>query len=214
MATATTLPDNGSAVGELGSRFAAGGSARERDAPACDFVGPVDDLSLVARLGVDEEQEHDMTSFAIDVDQRFGGGSAPGGARVGGRGGADSDRNRGVERDRRAAALDGTAGRDDARPGHSGDACFSRGRVSLHRRLLRIEVAGREDQDETGVAPESLDRFLDGVERRADSGSGACAGEKVLRSDEVGRCHRKHLPLSTVPSGKFLLSRRPTNHCL
>ena len=73
-----------------------------------------------------------------------------------------------VERDRRAAALDGTAGRNDARPGHSGDARFSRGRVSLHRRLLRIEVAGR-DQDETGVAPESFDRFLDGVERRADS---------------------------------------------
>ena len=153
-----------------------------------------------------------MASLAIDVDQRFGGGGAPGGARVGGRGGADSDRNRGVERDRRAAAPDGTAGRNDASPGHAGDARFSRGRVSLHSRPLRIEVASREDQDETGVAPKSFDRFLDGVERRADSGSGACAGETVSRSDEVGRGHRKHLPLSTRPSGEFLLSHRSTNH--
>ena len=44
----------------------------------------------------------------------------------------------------------------------------SRSRVSLHRRLLRIEVAGRKDQYETGVAPESFNRFLDGVEGRTD----------------------------------------------
>ena len=80
------------AVGELGSRFSAGGSPRERDAPTCDFVGPVDDLGLVARLGVDEEQEPDMTSLAIEIDQRLGGGGAPGGARVGGSASADSDR--------------------------------------------------------------------------------------------------------------------------
>ena len=207
MATATTPPDSGRPSANWACS-AAGGS-RERDASTRDFVGPVDDLGWPTRSRRRAGARHGF--LAIDVDQRFGGGSASGGA-VGGNGGADSDRNRGVERDRRAAALDGTAGRYDACPGHSGDARFSRSRVSLHRRLLRIEVAGREDQYETGVAPESFDRFLDGVEGRTDLGSGACAGETVSRSDEVGRGHRQHLPLSTRPSGEFLLSRRATNH--
>ena len=81
------------AVGELSSRLAPGGSSRERDAPTRDFVGPVDDLGLVARLRVDEEEEHGMASLTVYVEQRLVGGGAPRGARVGGSTRPDSDRN-------------------------------------------------------------------------------------------------------------------------
>ena len=72
------------AVGELGSGVAAGGSSRERDAPTRDLVCPGDDLSLVARLRVDEQEERGVVSVEGHAEQGLGGGRAPGGARVGG----------------------------------------------------------------------------------------------------------------------------------
>src|SRR5918994_4333463 len=80
------------AVGELSSDLAAGGSSRERDTPARDLVCPGDDLSLVARLRVDEQEERGVASVEVDAEQSLGGGRAPGGARIGGSPSAHSDR--------------------------------------------------------------------------------------------------------------------------
>ena len=49
-----------------------------------DLVCPGDDLSLVARLRVDEQEERSVVSVEGDAEQSLGGGRAPGGARVGG----------------------------------------------------------------------------------------------------------------------------------
>ena len=62
-------PRHGLAVGELGSRLTAGGSSGERDAPARDLVRAGDDLSLVARLRVDEQEEHGVASVEVDAEQ-------------------------------------------------------------------------------------------------------------------------------------------------
>ena len=74
--------------------------------------------------------------------------------------------------------------RDRAGPGHPGDTRVSRRRLSLRRRLLRIEGAGRKDQDETSVPPERLERFLHGLERCAGADGGAGAGEPISRAQD------------------------------
>ena len=178
------------AVGELGSDVTAGGPSGERDTPARDLVCPGDDLGLVARLRIDEQEERGVASIMVDSEQSFGGSSTPGGAWVGGNTGTHSDRKRGFERDRRAAGLDRTAGCDCAGPGHPGDTRVSRGLLSLLCRLPRIEDAGREDEDETGIPTECFDRFLHGIEGCADPGTGPRTGERVLRTNELGRGHR------------------------
>src|ERR687897_1841259 len=81
------------AVGELSSGLAAGGSSRERNAPTRDLVCPRDDLSLIARLRVDEHEEHGIAWVAIDAEEGFRGGRAPGRTRIGGSPGAHSDRD-------------------------------------------------------------------------------------------------------------------------
>src|SRR4029453_4925319 len=123
------------AVCELGSDLSARGSSCKRDAPTGNLVCTGDDLSLVAGLRVDEQEEDGVSSVAADAEQSLGRGTSPGapGVKHGTR--APSGRNRRVEGNGRAAALDGTAERDRAGPGHSGYTSVSGGCRGLGRRL-------------------------------------------------------------------------------
>ena len=77
-------PRHGLSVGELGSGVTAGGTSSERDAPTRDIVGSGDDLSLIARLRVDEQEEHGVAVVEVDLGQSPGGSRAPGVVRIGG----------------------------------------------------------------------------------------------------------------------------------
>ena len=68
-------------------------ASRERDASTRDLVCAGDDLSLVARLRVDEQEEHGVASVPVDAEQSVGCGRASSGARVGGSARSHSDRD-------------------------------------------------------------------------------------------------------------------------
>src|SRR4029450_2453043 len=94
------------AVCELSSDRPAGGSSCKRDPPARDLVGAGDDLGLVARFRVDEEEKHGVSSVAADAEQRLGRGASACGPRVGPWTRSPSAPKRGVEGNRGAAPPD------------------------------------------------------------------------------------------------------------
>jgi hypothetical protein len=78
---------------------------------------------------------------------------------------------------------------------------------------LRLEGAGREEQNETRFATECVDRRLYGVERRPCPHGSACPCESLSCTYEVRRGHRLELPLRGRGRRILVLHKwRFTNH--
>src|SRR5215211_2469107 len=154
--------------GEPGARGPPGGPAGERNRAARDRVRPGDDLGLVARLRVDEQQ-HDPMGSAVDSRDGLCRRLAPRRPRVAALRGADARLQRHGERDRRAAGVHQTGRADGGRSRHAGDGGAARGFPSLGGDGVGIRVGGREDEHQPGLTPELADRAFHGV------GAGPCA---------------------------------------
>jgi hypothetical protein len=193
------------AVGEPGTRGAAGCSARERDPPPGDRVRPGDDLGLVAAFRVDEQQ-HGLVWRVVDRGQSIRGGLPPGRAGVARVDRADARTERRRERDRRAAGVDHTVCGEGGRPRHPDDRRALRSLLRLGCHRVGIGVARREDQDEPRLLPQCVDRALDGVRRRMRSFGRRGAGDAVADVGSLGREHAadvsgqvRHLPQHLSP---------------
>ena len=174
IATATT-PFDSAPVGEPGAPDAARRAAREWNRRAGDRVRTRDDVGLVARLRV-HEQEHDRVRRVGDRDHGLRGRLLPGRARVATLRRPESRVQRGRECDRRAAGVDQALRPDGRRSGHARDGGAACGLLCLGCDGVEIGVAGREDENEPRLMPELSDRTLDGIGRSASTGSGRRAG--------------------------------------